>query len=344
MDNIDFGNKIYEIRKKNNLSQKELGEMLGVSNKAVSKWENGEAIPKTATMLKLAEIFKVDVNDLLGFEEKQTDYTAKNNAEMERLNEENVLLSSKLAEYEKNRKRTLLISVAVCAVAVAFVILISLTIKTDKNINKSIKDAGSEGTKIVFLDKTFVVPDSFEKYAMEYIYGGSEYTDEKFATYFDKDGKEHKVLVQCCLYTENVILNVDNKRYFYINDKISNEILAVKNIDELWFAEETIVNNEKFGIDFYYNDDSGSKVIDCFVNYYKNKGKPVDKSITKSFLGNNPRRATVYINIPDSNISFSELALGEFFMDNDKNVYFYDYVTACSYFVEKELSDYVYKN
>ncbi|MBQ4112817.1 MAG: helix-turn-helix transcriptional regulator, partial [Clostridia bacterium] len=40
-NNYAFGNYITELRKKKKLSQAELGEKLGVSNKAVSKWENG---------------------------------------------------------------------------------------------------------------------------------------------------------------------------------------------------------------------------------------------------------------------------------------------------------------
>ena len=46
MDSEKLGKTISEARKKKNLSQKELGDLLGVSNKAVSKWENGESTPR----------------------------------------------------------------------------------------------------------------------------------------------------------------------------------------------------------------------------------------------------------------------------------------------------------
>lgn len=65
MHNYDLGNRIYELRKSKGLSQKELGEMLGVTNKAVSKWENATAIPKTDTLVKLSEIFGVSPQELL---------------------------------------------------------------------------------------------------------------------------------------------------------------------------------------------------------------------------------------------------------------------------------------
>lgn len=42
----NLGNKIYELRKRNGLTQQQLAEKLNVSNKAVSKWELGETTPE----------------------------------------------------------------------------------------------------------------------------------------------------------------------------------------------------------------------------------------------------------------------------------------------------------
>ncbi len=66
MANYELSNKIYELRTQKELSQKELGAILGVSNKAVSKWETGTAIPKTETLIKLAEVFEISTEELLG--------------------------------------------------------------------------------------------------------------------------------------------------------------------------------------------------------------------------------------------------------------------------------------
>ncbi len=65
MNDYDFGKKIFELRTGLNLSQTELAEMLGVTNKAVSKWENGKSKPTTNVIRKLAAIFKIDINELL---------------------------------------------------------------------------------------------------------------------------------------------------------------------------------------------------------------------------------------------------------------------------------------
>jgi transcriptional regulator with XRE-family HTH domain len=65
MNDYQFGNFLYEKRTAKGLSQAELGALLGVSNKAVSKWESGAAKPQTAKLLRLAEILGVSVEELL---------------------------------------------------------------------------------------------------------------------------------------------------------------------------------------------------------------------------------------------------------------------------------------
>ena len=65
MNDYRFGNYIYELRKRAGLSQSELALKLGVSNKAVSKWEVGKAKPAVDKLRKLAVIFGVSVDDLL---------------------------------------------------------------------------------------------------------------------------------------------------------------------------------------------------------------------------------------------------------------------------------------
>ena len=64
MGNYSFGNYICELREKKGLSQSQLGEKLGVTNKAVSRWENGGAYPSTELMLPLAKELGVTIEDL----------------------------------------------------------------------------------------------------------------------------------------------------------------------------------------------------------------------------------------------------------------------------------------
>ena len=64
MNHYSFGNYICELREKKGLTQSQLGEKLGVTNKAVSRWENGGAYPSTELMLPLAKELGVTIEDL----------------------------------------------------------------------------------------------------------------------------------------------------------------------------------------------------------------------------------------------------------------------------------------
>ena len=75
MNNYTFGNYICELREKKGLSQNQLGEKLGISNKAISKWENGGAYPSTELMLPLARELDVSIEEL---------YAAISNAKVEK--------------------------------------------------------------------------------------------------------------------------------------------------------------------------------------------------------------------------------------------------------------------
>ena len=65
MDNYKFGNTLCRLREEHNLTQKELAKILDVSDKAVSKWENGQAIPRMDTLEKIAETLDTSVEELI---------------------------------------------------------------------------------------------------------------------------------------------------------------------------------------------------------------------------------------------------------------------------------------
>ena len=68
MDQIKIGRFIAERRKINSLTQAELAERLSITDRAVSKWENGKSMPDSSIMLALCKELKISVNDLLNGE------------------------------------------------------------------------------------------------------------------------------------------------------------------------------------------------------------------------------------------------------------------------------------
>ena len=68
MDQLKIGRFIAECRKNANLTQMQLAEKLNITDRAVSKWETGRALPDSSIMLELCDILNISVNDLLSGE------------------------------------------------------------------------------------------------------------------------------------------------------------------------------------------------------------------------------------------------------------------------------------
>ena len=65
MNQIKIGKFIAKCRKKNNLTQMQLAEKLNITDRAISKWENGKGMPDSSIMLDLCNELKISVNELL---------------------------------------------------------------------------------------------------------------------------------------------------------------------------------------------------------------------------------------------------------------------------------------
>lgn len=92
MDQIKIGKFIAQRRKECNLTQLQLADRLGITDRAVSKWETGKSLPDSSIMLDLCETLKITVNDLLSGEV----------VSMEKRNEE---MENRLLELVKDKQR-----------------------------------------------------------------------------------------------------------------------------------------------------------------------------------------------------------------------------------------------
>ena len=70
---MNIARTIYALRKENNLTQAQLAEKLGVSEQAVSKWENDQCAPDVSLFPLLADLFGVSIDRLFGYHEKSYD-------------------------------------------------------------------------------------------------------------------------------------------------------------------------------------------------------------------------------------------------------------------------------
>ncbi len=126
MDQIKIGKFIASCRKEQGMTQAVLAEKLGISDRAVSKWETGKSMPDSGIMLELCELLKINVNELLSGEHiTMEDYNAKS---------EEVILGLK-SENEKYAKRLLRSEayIVVVGVVASLAMIIAGTIIALKN-------------------------------------------------------------------------------------------------------------------------------------------------------------------------------------------------------------------
>lgn len=79
---MNFSEKVRELRVKNNLSQEDLSEKLGVSRQTVSKWEAGNTFPEIEKLIALSDFFQVSIDYLLRDKQVNTDFREINMEKM----------------------------------------------------------------------------------------------------------------------------------------------------------------------------------------------------------------------------------------------------------------------
>lgn len=70
MDQIKTGSFLREMRKEKGLTQEQLAEKLGVSNRSVSRWENGRNMPDFDLVTEMAHIYEISIEEILSGERK----------------------------------------------------------------------------------------------------------------------------------------------------------------------------------------------------------------------------------------------------------------------------------
>ncbi len=82
MNQMKIGKFIAECRKQKGLTQMQLAEKLSITDKAISKWERGIAMPDSSIMLQLCEILGISVNELLSGEKIQMENNNQKNEQI----------------------------------------------------------------------------------------------------------------------------------------------------------------------------------------------------------------------------------------------------------------------
>lgn len=123
---MTFGERLYELRNKKNLSQEELAEVLDVSRQSISKWENDKAYPEMTRLLFMSDYFDVSLDYLMrGIEKEDNDEKT-----LEKYKTKNILLvwNDFLSNLSKKQKTLfmLLYILIICALVALIISVIYL--------------------------------------------------------------------------------------------------------------------------------------------------------------------------------------------------------------------------
>jgi len=120
MDNIKFGEMIAEMRKENEMTQKELAEKLHVTDKAVSKWEKGKGYPEITLLPLIAGVLGITINELLNGERYEEGSEAP--AENEALVSDIIKFADKVSKF--NTSGTMITLISMIFILAGFICLL----------------------------------------------------------------------------------------------------------------------------------------------------------------------------------------------------------------------------
>lgn len=129
MDNKKFGDFIKELRKEKQLTQKELGEKLNITDKAISKWERGLSFPDIAVLKDLAEFFEIDISELLNGERGKKQEIDIEKAIQEAIENYKNIEEKKKEKAQKVKKRIGVISIIIFVFALILQIVYLIIFK-----------------------------------------------------------------------------------------------------------------------------------------------------------------------------------------------------------------------
>lgn len=137
---MKFNEKLIELRKKEGLSQEELGYKLNVTRQTVSKWELGQTTPEMDKLIEISKMFNISVDELI------------NDSETNTKNDQVEQVKDKETENKVNKKkkwvRALLTGLVIAVVI--FFLLIFLGLKVFNVAADAVKDAQDKGVNQVY--------------------------------------------------------------------------------------------------------------------------------------------------------------------------------------------------
>ena len=91
MDTVKIGALLKTLRKEHGMTQEQLAEKLGVTNRTVSRWEVGSNMPDLDIIIDLSELYQIEIKDLFNGEKKAIEVSKENTESARQLAEYNTI-------------------------------------------------------------------------------------------------------------------------------------------------------------------------------------------------------------------------------------------------------------
>ena len=181
IDQKKTGQFISDIRKEKGLTQKQLADEIGVSDKAISRWETGRGMPDTSIMADLCKVLDISINELLsGQRLSSVDYNGKA--------EENMVELIKSNENVKRQGRNAVIGTVVGIVLLCLFIYLITIISGGVGMIIYFIDAPSLvsvlGIQVIILGASGHFTDFFRSFKL--LFSSKSYSDEEFMQLSEK--------------------------------------------------------------------------------------------------------------------------------------------------------------
>lgn len=132
---MKFNEKLIELRKKEGLSQEELGYKLNVTRQTVSKWELGQTTPEMEKLVEISRLFNISVDELINGSEITI------NTQTSKI-EDQPIMNTNDNKKEKNMK--IIIIGALVLVVILIVVKIAIALPIFNKVNNTIDDASNQ--------------------------------------------------------------------------------------------------------------------------------------------------------------------------------------------------------
>ncbi len=127
MDAKKIGMFLKELRNEKGMTQEQLGEKIGVSNKTISRWETGNYMPPVDCLNMLSDIYNISINEILGGERATGD-------EFTKIAEQNITVTLKGVERNYQAFKKIMMCILALTTVLTIIVIILLPMNTVRDV------------------------------------------------------------------------------------------------------------------------------------------------------------------------------------------------------------------